>query len=188
MQSSVQCLHPERQWRDAILVHMGNKTHTENAMTSCSKAEHRCTSQCSYASAHQNNHWKCMSWVVICNKYIQIVLCTYVYSTFTVLLCILQLPTNTNNNTIKEIGCSWLVCLQLIFELRYDATIRKIRAASDFRHSVHRHLFCSSNSTRWGSLRFAPMTYNILSCYKVHSINPAIQEQLYGSVKWFALQ
>ena len=85
-----------------------------------------------------------------------------------------------NNSTIKEVGCSWLVCLQLIFELRYDANMCKVRAASDFQHSVHRHLFCPSNFTRWGSLRFAPIILNILSCCKVHTIIPCSSGTMYA--------
>ena len=47
-----------------------------------------------------------------------------------------QSGNNMNNSTIEEVGCSWLVCLQLIFELTYDAKICKIRAASDFQYNV----------------------------------------------------
>ena len=47
-----------------------------------------------------------------------------------------QSGNSMNKSTIKEVGCSWFVCLQLIFELTYDAKIGKIRAASDFRHNV----------------------------------------------------
>ena len=48
----------------------------------------------------------------------------------------MQSGNNMNNSTIEEVGCSWFVCLQLIFELTYNAKICKIRTASHFRHNV----------------------------------------------------